>query len=251
MLYSYGAIRNKIQPLIPGQLRAMRSKHRSRKFNRSMAGKSSAEIFEAVYSKRMWGFSDQPGEFSSGEGSRIAQTVEPYVESVSQYVGSLPCIPDAVDLGCGDFTIGSLLRPLFNGYTACDIVPSLIEHNRERYKSLDVDFQVVNIVSDDDLPPGDIVFVRQVLQHLSNRDIARALERIRAAYPRLILTEHLPLERNFPPNIDISTGADIRLIVNSGVDIERAPFNVSAASTTLLCEVTLKTSRIRTILYNF
>jgi hypothetical protein len=216
-----------------------------------MAGKSSAEIFQAVYSQRMWGFSDEPGEFSSGEGSRIAQTVEAYVESVSQYIGSLPYVPDAVDLGCGDFRIGSLLRPLCNRYIACDIVPGLIVRNRERYKSLDVDFQVVNMLSDDELPPGDIVFVRQVLQHLSNRDIARALERIRAAYPRLILTEHLPLKPDFVPNIDIKTGADIRLAVNSGVDIARAPFDVSAASAAVLCEVTLKTSRIRTTLYNF
>ena len=250
MLYSYGAIRNKIQPYIPEQLRAMRGKYRARKFNRSMAGKSSAEIFQAVYSKRMWGFSNERGGFSSGEGSRYTQIVEPYVEGVSQYVGSLPFRPDAVDLGCGDFTIGSSLRPLFNRYIACDIVPDLIVRNREGYKSLDVDFQVVNILADD-LPPGDIVFVRQVLQHLCNRDIETALQRIRAAYPRLILTEHLPLETDFVPNIDIKTGAGIRVDVKSGVDIARAPFNVSAASTNILCEVTLKTSRIRTTLYQF
>ena len=143
-----------------------------------------------------------------------------------------------------------MLRPLFNRYIACDIVPDLIARNRERYKSLDVDFQVLNM-SHDALPPGDIVFVRQVLQHLSNRDIAQALERIRATYPRLILTEHLPLNPDFVPNIDIKTGADIRLAVNSGVDISRAPFNVVAVSTAILCEVTVKTSRIRTVLYEF
>jgi SAM-dependent methyltransferase len=249
-LYSYGAIRNKIKPFIPERLRLVRGKWRLRKFNRAMAGKSSHEIFHAVYYKRIWGFSNERGQFSSGVGSREAKIVEPYIASVSQYVGSLPYRLDAVDLGCGDFAIGSLLRPLFNRYIGCDIVADLIARNRERYKSLDVDFQVINI-SDNDLPPGDIVLVRQVFQHLSNRDIARALERIRATYPRLILTEDIPLEPDFVPNVDIETGAGIRGPLNSGVDIMQAPFDVSAASTAVLCEITLKRSRIRTTLYNF
>ena len=119
-----------------------------------------------------------------------------------------------------------------------------------RYNALDVDFRLLDFVTDD-LPPGDVVFVRQVLQHLSNDQIARALERIRTSYPKLILTEHLPSDPDFTPNIDIKTGPAIRLAVQSGVDITKPPFEIPVDSAEVLCEVHLKTSLIRTTLYEF
>lgn len=215
-----------------------------------MAEKSTSEIFDSVYSKRMWGFSPTAEKYSSGSGSYDPRAVEPYIASISRFVESFSFRLDAVDLGCGDFTIGSKVRPLFNRYVAGDIVADVIARNREQHKSLDVDFRVINI-AEDNLPPGDVVFVRQVLQHLSNHEIARALDRIQATYPRLVLTEHLPLDNEFVPNVDIRTGPDIRMTVKSGVDITKAPFEVSVTSAVVLCEVILETSRIRTTLYNF
>ena len=215
-----------------------------------MAGRSTQDIFEAVYARRMWKMGPKAASYSSGSGSHDSAIVDPYIASVSRYVESLPFRPDAVDLGCGDFAIGSALRPQFNRFIACDIVSDVLAQNRVRYKALDVDFRLIDIANDD-LPPGDIAFVRQVLQHLSNDQIARALERIRTTYPKLILTEHLPIDRNFTPNIDIETGPAIRLAIQSGVDITKPPFEISASSSEVLCEVHLKESMIRTTLYSF
>lgn len=215
-----------------------------------MAGDSPQDIFEAVYAKRMWGVGPVSARYSSGFGSHNADVVEPYVAAVSRFVESLGSRPDAVDLGCGDFAIGSALRPLFNRYVACDVVPGLLEQNRMRYGDLDVDFRLIDI-SSDELPPGDIVFVRQVLQHLSNEKIARALESLRNTYPKMVLTEHLPLDPHFVPNIDIATGPDIRLTVQSGVDITKPPFNIAVASSEVLCDVDVNGSLFRTTLYTF
>jgi hypothetical protein len=198
----------------------------------------------------MWRVSPKAGRYSSGSGSHDSDVVDPYIASVSRFVESLPFRPDAVDLGCGDLTVGSALRPLFNRYIACDIVSDVLAENRLRYKALDVDFRLIDFM-EDDLPPGDVVFVRQVLQHLSNDQIARALERIRTTYHRLILTEHLPSDPNFTANIDIRTGPAIRLAVQSGVDITKPPFEIPVESVEVLCEVHLKTSLIRTTLYIF
>ncbi len=216
-----------------------------------MAGRPRSEIFSGVYSKKIWG--------GSGSGSHRAFVVEPYIASISQFAGEFPQPLDIVDLGCGDFAIGSRLRPLFNRYVACDIVPDVIAQNRERYSDLDVDFRVVDLIADD-LPPGDVVFVRLVLQHLSNDLIAHAVARLRATYSRLVLTEHLPSDTNFIPNIDIPTGPGIRLGLNSGVDITKAPFEIPVTNEKILCEVIVRentygpgsaASRIRTTLYEF
>jgi len=241
---------NTVKPFVPSPFRSMRSRRRISKFNRLMAGRPTSEIFDSIYSKRMWGFGPVAGKYSSGSGSYEPRALEMYIAAISRFVESLTIRPDAVDLGCGDFFVGSKLRPLFNRYIAGDIVAGLIARNREEYKSLDVDFRIINI-AEDDLPPGDVVFVRQVLQHLSNDEIARALDRIQATYPQLVLTEHLPLKDDFIPNIDIQTGPHIRLTVKSGLDITKEPFEVAIASAVVLCEVTLETSRIRTTLYNF
>ena len=45
---------------------------------------------------------------------------------------SLPKKPDVVDLGCGDFVIGSKLRKFCNKYIAVDIVDELINFNKKK-----------------------------------------------------------------------------------------------------------------------
>ena len=222
----YNVIHRTLRRIVPARVRAIRSRRRVEAFQRSVGTDSTQEIFEAVYEKRMWGVGPQDARYSSGSGSHDSDVVGPYVEAVSR------------------------LRPLFNRYTACDVVPGVLEQNRVQYSELDVDFRLIDIASDE-LPPGDIVFVRQVLQHLSNEKISRALESIQKTYPRLVLTEHLPLDPNFVPNIDIPTGPDVRLTVHSGVDILKPPFDVTPASSEVLCEVEEMGCRIRTTLYTF
>ena len=80
--------------------------------------------------------------------------------------------PNVVDLGCGDFAVGSMLRKDCNNYIAVDILDKLINKNKKIYKNLNVDFRTLDFTKDN-LPEGDICFVRQVLQHLSNTIIIK------------------------------------------------------------------------------
>lgn len=186
----------------------------------------------------------------SGTGSHVEALVKPYLEAAQGALGEIAAIearkPDAIDLGCGDFSVGSLLRPLCGAYIGCDIVESVIVANRKRYP--DVDFRVLDITTDD-LPKGEVVFVRQVLQHLSNTHIRAVLPKL-SRYKYLILTEHLP-GKDFLPNREKMAGPHIRLEQNSGMVLTEPPFNLKPIAGTCLCKVLRESdaSILRTDLY--
>ena len=100
-----------------------------------------------------------------------------YENAVVEFIHSLDAKPDVVDLGCGDFSVGSHIRPLCRNYIACDIVEPLIEFNRKEYESQNVDFRVLDFTRDR-IPSCEVLFLRQVLQHLSNKHIKKALPKL-------------------------------------------------------------------------
>lgn len=217
--------------------------------NRRFAGLPPQEVFRKVYLDGAWGGAREGGgRFYSGTGSHDAAIVAPYAEAVGAWAARFAAPLDAVDLGCGDFSVGSRIRGFFAGYTACDIVPEVVAANRERFAGRDVDFAVLDIARDE-LPPGDVVLLRQVLQHLSNDLIARIVPRIAERYRYLILTEHLPPTDDFLPNRDKPTGPGIRLADGSGVVLTRPPFDLRPTSEEVLLEMPEFGGRIRTTAY--
>jgi SAM-dependent methyltransferase len=211
------------------------------------------EIFSEVYAKRVWGVhSDE--EFCSGDGSRDERVVGPYVRAVSDYLQTLGSPPRVVDIGCGDFRVGSRIVPFASHYIACDVVAKLIERNRSVYTDPKLTFRALDAVSDP-LPDGDVVCIRQVLQHLSNDHIAAILSKLRQ-FRYWIVTEHLPEEADFIPNRDKPTGGDIRIRhLRSGVVLTKPPFAIEPRKEQLLCEVSImsgdRRAVIRTIAYSF
>ena len=134
-------------------------------------------------------------------------------------------------------------------YVACDIVPELINFNRLKYKALNVEFRALDIIADK-LPSGKIVFIRQVLQHLSNDQINILIPKLKATYEYIILTEHLPSLDYFEHNLDKPTGPDIRASIKSGIVLTSPPFWLSVINEQLLCEEKLDSGEIiRTTLY--
>ena len=232
-------------PLVDA-VRAYRGRSRLKAF----AGLPTKDVFTKIYEEGTWGRSDDPGQrYFSGSGSRDDAVVEAYVEAVARFLRSLGRKPDAVDLGCGDFQVGSRLRPLCARYVACDIVEPLIAFNARNYQDLDVDFRTLDLTTDE-LPAGEVVFVRQVLQHLSNAEIARAVRKIPALYRYLVLTEHVPHDP-FVHNRDKAAGPDNRLAIHSGIVLTSPPFDLEPVEATTLCEAEEWGGIIRTILYRF
>ena len=75
-------------------------------------------------------------------------------------------------------------RPnLARTYTACDVVPELM------FVRDNLTFRAIDAVTDP-LPPGDLVIVRQVFQHLRNDQIQAILRKF-ARYRTWIISEHV------------------------------------------------------------
>ena len=211
---------------------------------------SNQAVFSNVYRNNLWGDSSQEIKplFYSGPGSSDPQIVDPYVETVKGFFASLPTKKNAVDLGCGDFHVGSRILESFNSYTACDVVPELVQFNQEYWRHLPVEFRVVDLVKDQ-IPYGDVLILRQVLQHLSNDDISKFTQLIPRGFSYLLLTEHLPSKKDFLANKDKVSGADIRLGSESGVVLTKPPFNMNFKSETILLSVPQFGGSIVTTLY--
>lgn len=178
------------------------------------------DAMQQIYELNLWG--GEEGNFYSGLGSHEKEIVEPYINVVKTFLSSLKD-PVIVDLGCGDFNVGNELIAHSQTYIAVDIVPELVERNKEKYRSEHLMFQCLDIAKDD-LPDGDVVILRQVLQHLSNAEVKQVVEKL-DQYQYVILTEHLP-GGEFEPNADIISGQGIRLKKGSGLDLLQPPFEL-------------------------
>ena len=63
----------------------------------------------------------------------------------------------------------------FSIFVHCDISNVILERNRRSYQFENLEFKQINL-AEDELPKGDLAFVRQVLQHLSNSEIKKFVD---------------------------------------------------------------------------
>jgi len=249
-LKSKSSWKENVKPLIPQPLLKLLAEYRFRRVNRQVdaaySGEDATQVFSNIYENGIWGRKSGT-DFFSGGGSHDPILVEPYVKAVISFLSSLSPKPSVVDLGCGDFNIGSQIRPFCSKYIACDVVPALIDHNRKKFSDHDIDFRCLNAASDD-LPEGDIVFLRQVLQHLSNDHIIKIVRKLKQ-YRFLVLSESLPVQPNFLPNLEKQTGPGMRVTNHSGVVVTEPPFSLSFITERHICSVTNQTTLIRTSVY--
>ncbi|CAN5478204.1 class I SAM-dependent methyltransferase [soil metagenome] len=214
-------LKNAVKKIIPSSLMKWRIRRISAKRQQEFGKKSVAETFGEIYEKNVWG--GKAGEFYSGDGS-TGENAAKYAETVKNFIAEND-IKKVVDLGSGDFRVASKFVSDDFHYTGCDVVPSLVEHLNEKYGNEKIEFRYVNIV-EDELPDGDLCLIRQVLQHLSNAEIAKVLQNT-TKYKYLIVTEHYPHpQMEVSPNLDIPHGPDMRVRFNSAVVLDKLPFNL-------------------------
>ncbi len=197
--------------------------------------RNTEEVFTEIYLTNKWG--GPKGEFCSGLGSTDEQIVSPYVSMISEKASSEGFLGSTfVDLGCGDFRVGQQLLPYCSNYIGVDLVKPLINRNQEKYGNETTRFMSLNIV-DDALPEGDVCFIRQVLQHLSNQQIATVLPKLKR-YKWVFITEHYPTNNDrITPNKDKVHGCDVRVCYNSGVYFSEPPFELPKDSFSKVLEV--------------
>lgn len=197
---------------------------------------------EQIYKMKLWGTNND--SFYSGFGSHDTKIVTPYLEVVKSFLSSFQEPLVVCDLGCGDFNVGKELVKYTKKYIAVDIVSDLITYNRERFKQENLEFYCLDIAVDN-LPVGDCVLVRQVLQHLSNEEVKNVVSKL-SEFKYIVLTEHLP-NGNFEANKDIISGQGIRLKKKSGVNLLLPPFHLKVKQEKELLSILLEGNKGRVV----
>jgi SAM-dependent methyltransferase len=217
------------------RLRSLRKKHRI------YSDLSLPETFRRIYNTKAWG--DEGERFHSGAGSR-GQIAEHYCSSVIRFIQEHR-VRSVVDLGCGDFSVGSVIQKATGvRYVGIDVVPELIEHLTNTVQSPLISFDCLDITRDL-LPQADLCLIRQVLQHLSNQEIDQILRNL-GGFSSVLISEQVPA---YPQSInhDKPHGPDVRGIYGSGVYVEKPPFSIEVEE--LWSFPLKKNSMLRTVLF--
>ena len=242
------AVKSILRRIIPRALTGLYRGWKLARLRKANQARSVKQVFTRVYEQHQWGGTD---EYCSGSGSselnasRYAAVVKLLIKEKG--------ISTVVDLGCGDFVVGRALLTDGVRYIGIDIVDGLVRKNQEEYGDVNTSFMYLDILSDQ-LPDGDICLIRQVLQHLSNTQIALVLRKTRK-YSYVLVTEHYPAPFvKCLPNLDKPHGPDTRVYDNSAVYLDQPPFNLKSQSITLVSDIEAETyllnkgERLRTFL---
>lgn len=178
--------------------------------------------FDHIYEQGRWG-----ATFSSGPGSHWPPLVNAYVDCVKNFLKEKSNIKTniIIDIGCGDFNVGRNFMDHCHQYIGIDVSSKIIKKNQLRYKNEKLSFVQLDACVQT-IPKGNIVFLRQVLQHLDNRSISSLLSNLSLnSYEWLVLTEHIPIKA-YTPNLEhVGMSHQTRLDIGSGVAIEAKPFS--------------------------
>jgi len=160
--------------------------------------------FSEIYDKNLW----SSAQSKSGSGSELMNTV--VLRKELPYVFAKYNIKSILDIPCGDFNWMKEVDLTGIEYIGADIVPTLIEENKIKYP--EVDFRTLDITKND-LPKVDLIFVRDCLGHLSNNNVFKALEKIKASGSKYLLTTSFT-KWNFNANIENGGWRCINLLID-------------------------------------
>lgn len=128
-------------------------------------------IFDRIYRENRWGRGSGPGS--------MPETTHEYRSWLQSYLdqntGSR-----VLDIGCGDWSFSRLMDWTRVYYFGIDVVPSVIRDDNHLYRSNRVHFILSDVL---DLPEQmlctfDIVIIKDVLQHLSNRTVLQVFDKL-------------------------------------------------------------------------
>ena len=167
-----------------------------RKRRSKFFGKSPSEVFSQIYHTNHW----QNSETISGPGSTLSAT-QSFRNGLAQFLENSQ-ITSILDIPCGDFHWMKEMDLKGIDYTGGDIVDELVEKNSRLYGGATISFQTLNLISDN-LPSAQVILCRDGFVHLSNAQIAAAIENILESNIKFLICTHFS---DIKENKDISTG---------------------------------------------
>lgn len=227
MSEALASLKSFAKPYLPKKLLQLWQRRRYEAEQAHYKDKPLNEVFEEIYDQHTWD-REGTGRYRSGPGSS-ANVTQRYEAFVVDYILRHPDIRKLVDIGCGDFQVsGRILAALAAqgrdiDYVGCDIAANVVAYNTSTFGRSGVAFKVLDVTREPP-PAGDIVTVREVLQHLSNAHISAALGNLATRFERAIITESLTPDV-VVPNVDIASGYRTRDGYQSGVMVDMPPFS--------------------------
>lgn len=175
------------------------------------------EVFTDIYDSQIWG-ADAEGNGTSGTGSTLDHTVE-YRAFLQDFLKNQK-IHSVVDVGCGDWGFSCAIDWSGIRYKGYDVVASVIQKNIEKYSSANISFILGNAINMK-LPRADLLICKDVLQHLTIRDISQFTKQFRRFKYCLITNDlyYIGYE-GFQVNQEIRTG-EVRPL-----DLSKPPFSL-------------------------
>jgi hypothetical protein len=149
------------------------------------------EKFNEIYNDNLWASK----ESKSGSGSELGNTVT--LRKELPFVFAKYGIKSMLDIPCGDFNWMKEVDLTNIEYTGADIVSAVVETNKKNHPNFK--FEVMDITKDA-LPKVDLVFVRDCLGHLSDANVLKAIENIKASGSKYLLATSFT-KWNFNSNI--------------------------------------------------
>ena len=130
------------------------------------------DVFTHIYESAHWGNNKNNNySGSSGGGSEIDYNV-PFINTLKKilHVGKIRHI---VDLGCGDFKIGTLVYDDIDVlYTGYDSYKKVIEHHKTQYQEPKYTFKHLDFYTNkESIVEGDMCILKDVLQHWTTEQI--------------------------------------------------------------------------------
>ena len=136
------------------------------------------EVFDSKYTEAKWGWDPISGS-TSGPGSQKDAAL-PFTVSVTKFIDQNK-VASVLDIGCGDWAIWTSEDFMGVTYLGIDASKTVIARNKEKFASTNVSFENLDAVNGS-LQVSDLVIIKDVLQHLSNRDVSKLLSKVQSRY---------------------------------------------------------------------
>ena len=164
--------------------------------------------FSKIYNINEWG--------GSGPGSD-PNNVKPYLE-ILQDVFNNPKYNSFVDLGSGDWRLMATINVSEDKrYKGFDLVKKVIENAEKNHSKSNISFYHIHKLKDLVNEKADMLIIKDVMQHWSNKDIKYFLDNILPNYKYSLITNDYKKDAL---NEDIKSGHF------RPIDIEKDPYNL-------------------------
>jgi SAM-dependent methyltransferase len=192
-----GFINTLIRILTYGQRRNQR-----KNFNEMLKFKDIQSRFTKIYENKLWG--DDGSVSGPGSVLENTQTIRKELPHIFEKLE----IKTVLDAACGDFTwMQQVVRDSNIKYIGGDIVDEMIQDLNKKYADTNTSFIHLDI-TESKLPDADIIICRDVLFHLSFKNIIKFFENLKESnFKYIAMTNNIG---NFE-NKDIDSGKFRRL----------------------------------------